>query len=89
MTWVAALTTGAGAGLLSFGTLWFSLRYWLFSPRGQLLFRMCSAARLGFICLMLYGLSREGLDKMLAGMTGVWLARWCLVRQLGGITYGR
>jgi hypothetical protein len=38
-------------------------------------------ARLFLVGLAFYALSREGPDKLLAGLAGLWLARWCLIRH--------
>jgi hypothetical protein len=45
-------------------------------------------ARLLLLGLALYALGREGPDKLLAGLAGVWLARWSLTRGLGGVRHG-
>jgi F1F0 ATPase subunit 2 len=83
MNWFAAITTGFGVGVLSFGGLWLTVREATFNPQraawvwaGQLL-------RLALVGLVFYGLVLEGPDKLLEGLAGLWLARWCLVRQLG------
>jgi F1F0 ATPase subunit 2 len=80
MTWIAALTTGAGLGLVFFGGLWLTVRQLVQAPRRGLL-GASRLARLALVGLGFYGLSREGPAMLLAGLVGLWLARWCLIRS--------
>jgi F1F0 ATPase subunit 2 len=83
MNWFVALTTGAGLGLVSFGGLWFTVRLVMSRQQAGLLWAS-KVVRLAVVALGLYGLSRAGADMVLAGLGGLWLARWALVRQLEG-----
>lgn len=83
MTWFAAVTTGFGLGLTSFGVLWLTVRQLVCRPPRRGLVGASGVARLFLVGLGMYALSREGTDKLLAGLVGVWLARWCLFRKLG------
>jgi F1F0 ATPase subunit 2 len=84
MSWPAALITGLGLGLAFFGGLWLTVRR-IARGRGRSGLLVASGlGRLALAGLVLGGLSREGAGPLLAGLGGVWLARWSLVRQLGG-----
>jgi F1F0 ATPase subunit 2 len=83
MTWNEALMTGAGLGLAYFGGLWLTVRYLSRGRRGVLL-AASRCLRLGLVGLTFYGLSRDGVGMVLSGLAGLWLARWCLIRQLSG-----
>jgi hypothetical protein len=87
MTWFAAITTGFGLGLASFGALWLSVRQ-LVRQRRRMLVSAGGVVRLLLLGLALYALDREGPDKLLAGLAGLWLARWSLTRGLGGTRHG-
>jgi len=89
MTWLAATTTGFGLGLISFGVLWLTVRHLLQSAQWRVLLIASGVARLSLVGLTFYALSREGPEKLLAGLAGLWLARWCLIRRLGGWRHGR
>lgn len=89
MTWFAAITTGFGLGLISFGGLWLTVRQLVDRPRRMVVIGASGFARLLLVGLVFYTLSREGADKVVAGLGGLWLARWCLIRRLGGALYGR
>jgi F1F0 ATPase subunit 2 len=83
MTWITAMLIGVGLGLVCFGGLWFTVRS---LPRfgGQALVVVSASVRLGLVGVTFYGLSRSGPIEVLAGLGGLWLARWCLVWKLGG-----
>lgn len=89
MTWFAAITTGFGLGLASFGALWLTVRQLVCQPKWRVLMGASGLVRLFLVGLVLYALSCEGPDKLLAGVAGLWLARWCLLRKLGGVKHGR
>ena len=89
MTWLTAVTTGFGLGLASFGALWLTVRQLVSRPRRRILTGAGGLARLFLVGLVLYALSREGPDKLLAALAGLWLARSCLIRGLGGVRHGR
>jgi F1F0 ATPase subunit 2 len=88
MTWVAALTTGFGLGLASFGSLWLTVRPLMHWPRQRLVIGASSAVRLLVVVVVLYALAREGAGLLLAGLVGLWLARWSVVWRLEGMPYG-
>jgi F1F0 ATPase subunit 2 len=83
MTWYAAIVVGMGLGLCCFGGLWFTVRR-VRPPWGQALAAGSAVVRLGLVGVTFYGLSRDGAGVVLAGLGGLWLARWCLVWPLGG-----
>jgi len=83
MTWVSALTTGAGLGLVFFGGLWLTVLEFTRRQRVGLIWASY-LARMALAALVFYGLSREGPDMVLAGLGGLWLSRWYLIRRLGG-----
>jgi F1F0 ATPase subunit 2 len=89
MTLFVAFTTGFGLGLASFGALWLTVRRLLTRPGGNLGMGVSGLARLLLIGLVFWGLGREGPDKVLAGLAGLWLARGVLLRELGGVRHGR
>jgi len=89
MTWFAAITTGFGLGLASFGVLWLAVRRLVRLPQRRALIGASTFVRLFLVGIVMYALSREGPDKLLAGLTGLWLARWCLFLELAEGRYGR
>ncbi|HLN27566.1 MAG TPA: ATP synthase subunit I [Gemmataceae bacterium] len=89
MSWLAATTTGFGLGLVSFGVLWLTVRQLLRGAQWKILMIASGLTRLSLVGLTFYALSREGPDKLLAGLAGLWLARCCLIRRLGGLPHGR
>jgi F1F0 ATPase subunit 2 len=84
MSWVIALGIGFGLGLASFGGLWLTIQQVAHKPQAQVLLAGSSLARLGLVALVFCGLIREGPDRVLAGLGGLWLARGYLVHRLGG-----
>jgi len=89
MTWVAAVSTGAGLGLITFGGLWLTVRWRSGRPPQPSIFLLSSLVRLFVVGLVFYGLSREGPGVALAALGGMLGARWLLVRPLGGTGHGR
>lgn len=87
MTWIAAMTTGAGLGLAFYGGLWLTVRQLVWKQRHKGFLVASGFVRLALVGLVLYGLGCEGVDKMVAGVTGLWLARGCLIRQLGEVRH--
>jgi F1F0 ATPase subunit 2 len=79
MTWFAALTTGFGLGLASFGGLWLTVRQLVCRPRRRIVMGASGLARLFLVGVVLYALGRDSPDKLLAGLVGLWLARSCLL----------
>ena len=75
MTWAAAVVTGVGVGLAFFGALWLSVQR---LPRTGTAWPLAlgALARLGLVGLVFCGLAREGPGVALAGLGGLWLARW-------------
>jgi F1F0 ATPase subunit 2 len=84
MTWLTATVAGAGLGLLFFGGLWLTIQQLVRKQRRGGLLGVSCLVRLTLMALVFYGLSREGAGTILAGLCGWWLARWCLIRQVGG-----
>jgi F1F0 ATPase subunit 2 len=84
MTFFAALTTGAGAGLAYFGGLWLLVRLSGRSAWGSGMLVAGYAARLALVALTFYALGRHGAGYLLAGLLGLLLARRLLVAEIGG-----
>jgi F1F0 ATPase subunit 2 len=84
MTWVAALTTGAGVGLAYFFGLWLTVRQVIRGPRRNSLMVWSRMARLALVMLAFYALSRQGPAFLVMGLTGFWLTRGYLICRLGG-----
>jgi hypothetical protein len=87
MTWTEAIFVGLGLGLICFGGLWLKVRR--LRPDRPALLGLSSAARLALVGLTFVGLGRAGPDLLLAGLGGLWLGRWCVLRQVGGRGHGR
>ncbi len=85
MNWLTAATTGFGAGLVSFGMLWLTVRQLVRRPHRKFLLLASGPVRLFLVGVAFYGVSREGSDKLLAGLGGLWLARWCVIRRTAGV----
>jgi F1F0 ATPase subunit 2 len=89
MSWAAAAVTGAGLGLTYFGGLWLTTRRLARGRGGRGLATLSWAARLALATAAFYALSREGVEPLLAGLGGLWLARGYLILRLGGPGGGR
>jgi F1F0 ATPase subunit 2 len=87
MTWYAALATGAGLGLVYFAGLWWSVRHLLRRPQGRAWVMGSRILRLVVAALGFFALSQFGVEALLMGLAGFWLARWHLLRRLGGICH--
>jgi hypothetical protein len=75
-------------GLVFYGGLWLSVRrLTVVSPRVGWL-SVSRAARLTLVGLGFYALGRYGIELVLCGLAGLWLVRWQLLRQLGGLERG-
>jgi F1F0 ATPase subunit 2 len=83
-----ALLIGLGLGLASFGGLWLTVRG-LPTGKAGIWLAVSAVVRLGLVGVTFYGLSREGPGLVLAGLAGLWLGRWWVVRQVGGHGHGR
>ncbi len=89
MTWLAAVATGFGLGIASFGALWVEVRELARRRRWGTRVGAGNLVRLFVVGLVLYALGREGPDVLLAALAGLWLARGCLIGGLGGVRHGR
>jgi F1F0 ATPase subunit 2 len=87
MTWTAALTTGAGLGLIHFGGLWLTVLF-IRRPDSWRLIALSLLARLTLAGLVFYALSRQGAGSLLFGLVGFWLVRGSLLARLGGVRHG-
>jgi F1F0 ATPase subunit 2 len=85
MTAISAATTGASVGLAYFAGLWVSVQQLARRPRRHVLLAASQIGRLGLAGGVFYGLSLEGADRVLAGLGGFLVARWLLVRKVGGV----
>jgi hypothetical protein len=92
MSWATALVSGFGLGLLYFGAVWRTARRVASEPRaprsvGDLVAR---PARMGLAAVAFYGcLKTAGVPAVLAGLTGVMLARGYLIRLVARTANGR
>jgi len=86
MNWVTAASTGMGLGLAYYGGLWLTLRAVLNNSLGAGWLTVSRAARLGLVGTGFYGLAQEGAIIACAALGGLLLARWYLIRRLGGGT---
>jgi len=82
MTWLAAITTGAGVGLVFYGGLWWTVRQ-LTAGRCAMWFAVSGVARVTLAGLAFYALAREGIELAAAGLLGLWLMRRYLLHELG------
>jgi F1F0 ATPase subunit 2 len=89
MSRIDALIAGAGLGIVFYGGLWLTVRHLLRRPRGPVWLWLSNGIRLAVVGLSFYGIGREGPDKLVLGLGGLWLARWGLVHHLGGQRHGR
>lgn len=82
MNWAAAAGTGFGLGLAYFGGLWLGVRR---LPRGGAArFAAGWAARLALAAVTFFALLKTGGPAaVVAGLVGLLLARWYLVRTIG------
>ena len=87
MTWFAALATGAGLGLVYFTGLWWSVHHLLRSPQRRGWIVGSRIVRLVVAGLGFFALSHFGAEVVVVGLVGFWLARWHLLRRLGGLGY--
>lgn len=77
----AGLATGLFAGLLHFAGLWVNVR--LLSSRGPLKAMALQLLRFGIVIGLFYALALLGASALLAGMTGLLLARQAVLWRLG------
>lgn len=89
MNCIVALTTGFGLGLVSFGTLWLSVGELVRRPDRRVYVCASRIVPLFVVGVVFYGLSQDGIATLLTGLCGLWLARWSLIRRLGGTQHGR
>lgn len=80
---VAAFMTGVGLGLVSSGTLWLAVRAVVNRPRRQAVLVLDRVVRFVLVGLTLYGLSRYGVNAVLACLGGLGVGRFYLIRHLG------
>ncbi len=89
MNWFVALSIGFGAGLVSFGGLWLTVRQMIQMPYRRTWLIMSQVGRLG-LCVLVFGaLSREGIGAILPALGGIWIARLHLIRRLGVAADGK
>jgi F1F0 ATPase subunit 2 len=87
MSWLPALTTGAGLGLIYFGGLWLTVRQVARTQRKMVL-AVSGVARLALAIIVFHALMQYGVGMVLAALAGFWLARLCMLWRLGGIHHG-
>ncbi len=88
MNWVAAASTGFGLGLAYFGGLWLSVRS--LRPTRPARFVAGRMTRLALAGITFYALLKTGgLLALLAGLCGLLVARWYLIREIGSAADGR
>ncbi len=84
MNWGQSLVIGIGVGLLYFGGLWWTIQQAMGRPQRRAWFVLSRVIRLGLCGPIFYGLLREGVAPILVALVGFWMARWHLLRRLGG-----
>jgi F1F0 ATPase subunit 2 len=89
MTWVAALTTGAGVGLAYFFGLWLTVRQIIRWPHRHSLIVWSRIARIVLVGLVFFALTKHGSGLLVMGLAGFWLARGFLICRLGGESHDR
>jgi F1F0 ATPase subunit 2 len=78
-----SVLAGAGAGLLFFGTLWWTVGRALASNRPARWFFASGLLRMGLLLGGLYGIAQIGhWPALLAGLAGFWLARMMIMRRV-------
>lgn len=81
------LAVGGALGVLHFGSLrWVAQRYAEGGAAGAVLVQLLRFAVLG---LVLFGLAKVGAAALLAGAVGLLIARYVVVRRLGGMPWPR
>jgi hypothetical protein len=88
MNGIAAIVVGAGLGLVYFGGLWVTLRVVLGGSCRASWIPLGWAVRFIMLAWGMVILSRQGAVGILAGLGGLWLSRWFLLRELGGAGHG-
>jgi F1F0 ATPase subunit 2 len=87
MTWVAALTTGAGMGLAYFFGLWLTVQQVMRRQGGSRLIAWSRIARVVLAGLVFCGLGRHGSRLLVMGLIGFWLARGIVICRFGGVAH--
>lgn len=88
MNGTMALMTGVSLGLAYFGGLWWTVSATLQTPRGRAWIAVSRLVRFLLCAVVFYALGRQGLGLLLAAVAGFWIARWHLLRRLGGTAHG-
>jgi F1F0 ATPase subunit 2 len=88
MTWIEAIGAGAVLGLAYFGGLWLTVCQVVSRPTWAAWIPLASVVRLMLLGTGLAILGRQGAGSILASLGGLWLARWFLIRWLGGVRHG-
>jgi len=88
MSWIVAVSAGAGLGLAYFGGLWLTVVALVRQPSMAGLLPMSGVARLIVLGIGLAILSRQGAGSILAALAGLWLSRWFMLRWIGGCDHG-
>jgi hypothetical protein len=90
MNWAAGFGSGFGLGLLYFGDIERSVRALSTGQRSILRLGLGRVPRLSLAALVFYALLMTGgAVLLLAGLIGLWSARWSLIRELGRSSDGR
>jgi len=87
MTWYAALTTGAGLGLVYFSGLWWSVRQLMCRPERRGRVFGSRIVRLVLAGFGFFALTRFGVEAVVVGLAGFWLARCHLLYRLGSLSH--
>jgi hypothetical protein len=88
MSGILAIGVGAGLGLAYFGGLWLTVCRVVGRPSWAAWVPLGGLVRLLLLGLALALLSRQGIGCLLAAVGGLWLSRWFLLCQWGGISHG-
>ncbi|MFI5457468.1 MAG: ATP synthase subunit I [Isosphaerales bacterium] len=88
MSWVVAVSAGAGLGFAYFGGLWLTVRNLVRRPERAALVPLSGLVRLVMLGLGLVLVGRQGAGNLIAALAGLWMARSYLLRRLGGTRNG-
>lgn len=87
MSWIIALSAGAGLGLAHFGGLWWTVLGVLRNPSRAALVPVSGIARFGLLALGLAMLARHGAGSLVAALGGLWLSRCYFLHRIIGVTH--
>ncbi len=85
MSWIVALSVGAGLGLAYFGGLWLTVLGVLRRPSRAVLVPVSGIVRFILLAVGFAMLAGQGAGSLVAALGGLWLSRWFMLRRIGGV----